>query len=187
MALKNCQLCDTEYRIKNSAAAKSKFCSKTCHSKAKERKVTLSCVECGTDFTVPYCHRNRKQRCSRNCIKEFRRRQMTEYVSDPEFISASRRGQATRRVHHESGTVMRSGWEVSFAQWLDEQDLTWAYEPTVFDLGPFSYLPDFWVEEWDTYVEIKPTWRLEEGQPKMEAFREAGYPLVVLTEEELAA
>ena len=183
---KQCQICKTEYQIKQSAAEKSKFCSRECQSKAKEHKVTLSCVECGTEFTVPRCHQDRKQRCSRECIRIFRKRVMEVNNKENDWVRKSRRANACRRVHHESGTVMRSGWEVTFAQWLDKHGLTWAYEPELFDLGEFSYLPDFWVEEWDSYIEIRPTWKLTDRIEKQVAFREAGYPLTVITEKEFA-
>lgn len=47
-------------------------------------------------------------------------------------------------------------WERGFARWLDAQGLTWAYEPHTLLLSDGRrYVPDFWVEEWKTYVELK--------------------------------
>ena len=52
------------------------------------------------------------------------------------------------------------GWERGFARWLDEQELTWAYEPCTFLLSTGTrYTPDFWVQEWNTYVELKASHR----------------------------
>jgi hypothetical protein len=48
------------------------------------------------------------------------------------------------------------GWELSFARWLDMQELTWLYESRTFLLSSGErYTPDFWVQEWDTFIEIK--------------------------------
>lgn len=49
-------------------------------------------------------------------------------------------------------------WERGFGRWLDSLELTWAYEPHVLLLSDGRrYTPDFWVEEWQTYVELKGT------------------------------
>lgn len=55
------------------------------------------------------------------------------------------------------GTVitMRSSWEVAFAQWLDDQQLTWLYEPSLKLKDGRNYKPDFYVGEWEMYFEIK--------------------------------
>lgn len=57
-----------------------------------------------------------------------------------------------RLLHFKSG----EGFELGFARWLDEQELTWTYEHDVLLLSTGEhYIPDFWVEEWKTYIEIK--------------------------------
>lgn len=40
---------------------------------------------------------------------------------------------------------------------FDSIGLKWQYEPEGFDLGGAWYLPDFWIEDWQAFVEIKPT------------------------------
>lgn len=53
----------------------------------------------------------------------------------------------------------RSTWELKFAQYLDERELTWDYEPHRLLLSDGRvYIPDFWVHEWNVYCEIKG-WR----------------------------
>jgi len=50
----------------------------------------------------------------------------------------------------------RSTWELGFAQWLDRQKLAWSYEPCALLLSDGrTYIPDFWVPRWRTYVELK--------------------------------
>lgn len=53
--------------------------------------------------------------------------------------------------------MFRSTWEAFFAKFLDKFNLTWKYEPKRFEfkLLDKTYLPDFFVEEWNCYVEIK--------------------------------
>ena len=54
------------------------------------------------------------------------------------------------------GVKMRSKSEAKFAEWCDQHELKWAYEPEGFCAGGQSYLPDFYLSEIRTFVEIKP-------------------------------
>jgi hypothetical protein len=55
---------------------------------------------------------------------------------------------------------MRSLWESSFAKWCDKNKIKWLYEPYRFNLGDYTYSPDFYLPEFDTYIEIKGYWKL---------------------------
>jgi len=50
---------------------------------------------------------------------------------------------------------IRSRWEARIAMLLDFFGATWRYEPDRFDCGPFTYCPDFYVNEWNVYLEVK--------------------------------
>ena len=58
---------------------------------------------------------------------------------------------------------MRSGWEIKFAQFLDCSGIQWEYEPEAFKLvldnKITNYTPDFYLPEFDYYIEIKGWWR----------------------------
>ena len=56
-------------------------------------------------------------------------------------------------------TRLRSNLEVTIARRLDELDLTWYYEPhaLLLDDGR-TYTPDFWITEWQCYIEVKGEW-----------------------------
>ena len=75
--------------------------------------------------------------------------------------------------------LMRSRWEVAYAEWLDEQGVDWEYEPRWFALGGSSYTPDFYLTAEDRYVEIKGR-MTEENATKLKRFA-ARYPHVNLT------
>jgi hypothetical protein len=49
----------------------------------------------------------------------------------------------------------RSGWEANFAKWLDLSGIKWQYELQTFDLGNSTYTPDFYLPEFDCWIEIK--------------------------------
>ena len=97
-----------------------------------------------------------------------------------------RNGVLARRVHVEYldrlGRIwrLRSGWERSLAEYLDREGLTWAYEPHQLLLSNGRvYVPDFYVDEWATYVEVKgwSGW----GKAKIEQAIADGHPIRVLT------
>jgi hypothetical protein len=82
---------------------------------------------------------------------------------------------------------MRSTWEVKFAQWLDQNGLSWDYEPNFFRvLSGKRYAPDFYVPDHGAFYEIKG-WMDERSTQKITAFRQEypEYPLVVLGRPEL--
>lgn len=50
----------------------------------------------------------------------------------------------------------KSTWELAFAMWLDARDIHWFYEPCSILLSDGRrYHPDFFVTEWDLFIEIK--------------------------------
>ncbi len=73
---------------------------------------------------------------------------------------------------------LRSTWEARVAAWLDEKQLTWAYEPQRYRLDDKTYAPDFWIEEYACYWEIKG-WFHERHHKTVAAFREA-HPEIAL-------
>ena len=65
---------------------------------------------------------------------------------------------------------MRSSWEAKFAQFLTLSGIEWLYEPKRFDLGELTYLPDFYIPEWDLYIEIKG-WFYKQDKRKIKLFK----------------
>lgn len=54
------------------------------------------------------------------------------------------------------GYRMRSRLEARWAIVFEQTGLTWEYEKQGLDVNGTPYLPDFWIEDWKTWVEIKP-------------------------------
>lgn len=56
-----------------------------------------------------------------------------------------------------AGCAFRSRLEARWAVYFDHLDIKWDYEPEGFELGNgLRYLPDFWLPEFQLWVEIKP-------------------------------
>lgn len=66
--------------------------------------------------------------------------------------------------------VFRSSWELAFAQYLDNEKYVSKYEPESFETSYGFYTPDFWVEDFNSYVEIKGFFRDKEAKGKFEEF-----------------
>jgi len=75
------------------------------------------------------------------------------------------------------GIKMRSKLETNVARRLDEDGIVWQYEPQRFDLGEFTYLPDFYLPEIDWYLEAKGP---DQGLQKVEAFKKTGRNIMVV-------
>ena len=54
-----------------------------------------------------------------------------------------------------NNTWMKSSWEYIFAYWLDLSHIKWQYELNRFKLNNTTYTPDFYLPEFNLYIEIK--------------------------------
>ena len=63
----------------------------------------------------------------------------------------------------------RSSWEANFAKWCDGSGIKWEYEPKAFNLGNTTYRPDFYLPEFDCWIEIKGYWR-KDAREKVNKF-----------------
>jgi len=80
---------------------------------------------------------------------------------------------------------LRSSYELAYAKYLDEHKILWMYEIETFDLDNTTYTPDFFLPQFEKFVEIKGYMR-KEAQDKINKFLEQ-YPwdLEVLFREDL--
>ena len=68
------------------------------------------------------------------------------------------------------GIYMRSSWEIKFAQFLDLSGYKYLYEPKRFYFKDCTYCPDFYIPEWDLYIEIKG-WFTDEAKKRIKLFK----------------
>jgi hypothetical protein len=105
---------------------------------------TLRCKECQKEFEVPYSQRNRKY-CSIECSNK------NKY-----HVNSNR-----KKTCIYNGYKMDSGAELVFAQQCDLHQIRWHKNTTQYfifvdSLGKTSkYYPDFYLEQYDMWVEIK--------------------------------
>lgn len=70
---------------------------------------------------------------------------------------------------------MRSSWEIKFAEYLDNKNIDWLFEPRTFPIiyenKEGTYKPDFYLILDNLYIEIKGYWR-DDAFIKFESFKE---------------
>lgn len=88
--------------------------------------------------------------------------------------------------YYTNGVWMRClNSEGVFARELDKAGIQWVYEPKRFKLSWTSYCPDFYLPEFDVYVEVKG-WLDSVSKRKIDSFRqETGKTLIVVMQSEL--
>jgi hypothetical protein len=74
---------------------------------------------------------------------------------------------------------MRSSWEVKVAKWLDENQITWRYQPGFFKTSGGYYVPDFILPELGRYLEVKG-WLKDSAAKKMDDFVASGNVLCIV-------
>jgi hypothetical protein len=76
------------------------------------------------------------------------------------------------------GTQFRSRLEARWSIFFDELGIRWDYEPKSFNLGGLWYLPDFWLPEFKSWIEIKGVYpNSEEKLKAIRLQRSSGYPV----------
>ena len=76
---------------------------------------------------------------------------------NPHSYSASNINGRTKKVLYKD-VLLDSKWELEFVKWCDSQNIIWERNNTPFEYewtGPRLYFPDFFLSEYDMFVEVK--------------------------------
>lgn len=65
------------------------------------------------------------------------------------------RGKAGIRKDISKKIYFYSRWEANMARLFNFLNVKWVYQPKVFDLKTQTYTPDFYLPEYNTYIEVK--------------------------------
>lgn len=163
-----CKICDKKI------SHKGKNCS-SCHMKnywknhPEKRVIKHYCEDCGKKI-YPYKNVKRCPKCS------------TKGKNNGMFGKIAKHG---KRIKYKN-ILMRSSWEIVFAQFLDLSGIGYLYESKRFYFKDNSYSPDFYIPEWDLYIEIKGWWN-NKAKKKFNLFKKyySNIKIRVLMHEEL--
>ena len=108
-------------------------------------RLVKNCLYCGTRFETERW-RNKKY-CDGLCsIKDIGSRSTSPKAS---------KGKNGIRLDISPDLNFYSRWEANFARILELLKMKWSFQPRRFDLDGHYYTPDFYLPEFDTYIEIK--------------------------------
>lgn len=135
-----CLFCDKTFQG-TSSTVNQFFCTMECFFASK--RTVRECVTCGKSFTTP--NSRFFSRCSRKC----------------QFIDQSN-GKIKLHLNGRTGyradlgdLYFKSALEADFARLMNHLDIKFAYEAKTFVTEKGAYTPDFYLPEFDTFVELK--------------------------------
>ena len=115
-----------------------------------------NCSNCGKHMTNP-----KRNTCSKSCLDNIR----------------SKNGTLKKRISYR-GFVFQSSWEVRIAEFLDQHDIKWT-QPKKRLLWKDSinrktrtYLPDFYLEEYDVFIDVKNPFKQKTDADKIKHLKE---------------
>ena len=101
---------------------------------------------------------------------------------DGRYIGSNTSGESTWYSYtHSNGTVykVQGRYELRFIEWLDEKNMTFTCHtgrlPYEVNGETHNYYPDFYVDEWQCYVDVKSAYWLSKQRDKFDAL-EIKYP-----------
>lgn len=195
-----CEFCKTETKS-------NRFCSKSCANRArsvsketKEKirnsiharfpKREIPCKHCGSIFTIDHKQRKRSV-CNPICSpgKEFKRKQLSKSLKGKS--GGYRIGGGRGKGGYIDGIWMDSTWEIDLANRLNSLSIKWERDTgkhrlTYADINgeERKYYPDFYLPDYDLYVEVKGYWTSETRQ-KMNSVIERNEQIKIIILESL--
>ena len=110
-------------------------------------KVKISCLNCKKSFElVPYLAKRQKY-CSVHCAIKVTGRLTTSPKAS--------KGKNGIRLDIDPNINFYSTWEANVARVYNLVKLRWEYAPEIFDLGKHTYRPDFYLIDFETFIEVK--------------------------------
>lgn len=115
--------------------------------KRRKDTVAILCNGCGSCFEVaPYLSKTRKY-CSSSCA--------IKTIGGQTTSARASKGKSGVRKDISMEICFYSTWEANVARVFNLLNIKWQYAPKIFDLGKHTYRPDFYLPEYDMFIEVK--------------------------------
>jgi len=185
-----CTTCGIKFTRELNAIKDKNYCSRVCQHNRKIDHNTINCTMCGTKFRRSPAYVKDKNFCSTKCFAKFEvitgiRSKRTHnnwvYGKYDNFDHQTNRGNKT--IY--GGVTMKSKLEARCAKLLDSQNIIWEYEPKRFDLETTTYTPDFYLPEFNYWLETKYGKNFDDNLYKVELLIKLGENIIVVRNEEI--
>ena len=112
-------------------------------------KIGIKCNNplCNKLMSLPPWLAKRQKYCSRKCAIAIIGRMTTS--------AKASKGKPGIRMDVSPTICFYSTWEANVARVYNLVGIEWLYAPKIFDLGKHTYRPDYYLPDFDTYVEVK--------------------------------
>jgi len=138
---KICKFCKKVYQS-HPSRINEYYCSRYCYQ--KDGITTKFCVTCGKSFEAKKSGPN--VRCSREC----------QYIDQSNGkIKVYTNGRSGHRKDISPELYFKSALEADFARVMNHQNIDYEYEKRTFSLLGKKYTPDFYLPEFQIYIELK--------------------------------
>lgn len=108
-------------------------------------RLIKNCLTCGKKFETPRWQNHKY--CNVMCsIKDIGSRRTSPKAA---------KGKNGIRLDISPDINFYSRWEANFARILNLLNIKWQFQPRTFDLGSQKYTPDFYLPEYNIFIEIK--------------------------------
>ena len=156
------------------------YCNRKCFQDS--RRKTLICGICRSEFSVPLHHR--QIYCTRKC----------QFIAQSNgTVKISLNGRTGYRTDLNKQHYFKSALEADFARFLNWMGIPFHYESQTFSTANGAYTPDFFLPNWNLFVELKGVVGESEYAALMgrnlkhhTLLKEQGVNLMVITQKQFA-
>lgn len=204
--MQTCEFCHQKFETRKK---QQRFCSRKClhvflGKRCEKPKEERKCAFCSTSFFTTFL--KKKKYCSQECARKGSKGRKLSDIHKKQISDTRKRDWANGEIYKNVKAArtkwydyedrlgrklrLQGTWELAFAKWLDLKRFSFvAHKGCVWyqDAKGDSrvYLPDFWVDEWKCYVDIKNDYLLSRSQEKMINVQKTGVPLKILLKRDL--
>lgn len=207
-----CSVCGKVLLLPPSLASIRKTCSRTCDAVARSRQMTkYTALECGCEFCGKVFLSKRKGRfCSQECFHKYwndksKQEKICPICSCTFSVWAKNKDKTycSHKCQYKAQSLgliksysrgnygyrqdlkktFRSSLEANFARVCVYNGWKWEFENKCFETEMGVYTPDFWIEEWHSFVELRGFKGRSLQKPELAA-KQYGFNLIVIYEDE---
>lgn len=139
---------------------------------------------CGAGFYISYKkikqHISGMQKfCGSRCLLKYIKDQPVTDEFKLDHITPSKIAEPYEFWDEELQMYFRSSYESIVGRFLDRHEFKWVYEMWTINIKESQYTPDFWLNDFDIFLEVKGLWGVGSKKKLYQAYKH-GYHILLL-------